>query len=81
MARTKQAAPVRREPSSEYVSKLDRESALLAKQQELNGQAATAVGASNGSAKAKAAASGTSAKSAAGVRQVAIAVAGIYGSL
>ncbi|CAK7229242.1 UDP-galactose transporter [Sporothrix bragantina] len=71
MARTKQAAPVRREPSSEFVSKLDREAALLAKQQELNGTS------SNGSAKPQARAA---AKSAAGVQQAVIAVAGIYGS-
>ncbi|KIH90628.1 solute carrier family 35 (UDP-galactose transporter), member B1 [Sporothrix brasiliensis 5110] len=80
MARTKQAAPVRREPSSEYVSKLDREAALLAKQQEANGQTATAAGGSNGAATAKAGSSGASQKSAAGMRQAAIAVAGIYGS-
>ncbi|CAK7207912.1 UDP-galactose transporter [Sporothrix eucalyptigena] len=77
MARTKQAAPVRREPSSEYVSKLDRESALLAKQQELNGAASTGAAAPKGSAKASASAAS---KSATGIRQVVIAVAGIYGS-
>ncbi|CAK7238714.1 MAG: UDP-galactose transporter [Sporothrix thermara] len=77
MARTKQAAPVRREPSSEYVSKLDRETALLAKQQEVNGHAEASVSSSNGFAKHTVSAT---AKSAAGVRQVAIAVVGIYGS-
>ncbi|CAK7566415.1 MAG: UDP-galactose transporter [Sporothrix epigloea] len=77
MARIKQVAPVRREPSSEYVSKLDRESALLAKQQESNGHAAPLAGASDSIAKSKTSAAE---KSVAGARQVFIAVVGIYGS-
>ena len=65
MARTKQAAPIRREPSSEYVSKLDREAAIAAKKQE----------------DAVAAAVKAPAKATAGVQQAMIAVLGIYGSL
>ncbi|CAK7268774.1 UDP-galactose transporter [Sporothrix epigloea] len=77
MARMKQATPVRRAPSSEYVSKLDRESALLAKQQESNASAESIMGSTAGDAKHKAA---SAEKSAAGARQALIAVVGIYGS-
>ncbi|OAA58568.1 udp-glc gal endoplasmic reticulum nucleotide sugar transporter [Niveomyces insectorum RCEF 264] len=89
MARTKQATPVRREPSSEYVSKHDREAAILAKQKEDANEAAvtaaatakaSAGGASNGSAAHGKRAAGAVAATSAGLPQVAIAVAGIYGS-
>lgn len=67
MARTKQAAPVRREPTSEYVSKEDRPAATLARQQEANGHATTA-------------ATTTTTTTPPGFQQAIIAVAGIYGS-
>lgn len=77
MARTKQAAPVRREPSSEYVGKEDRVAALRSRSQEAGKQAPEAASTGAGS---EPKAVETSA-AAAGIQQVVIAVAGIYGSL
>lgn len=68
MARTKQPAPIRREVSSEYTGKHDRTTP--------NGKEVTGKGA-NGVASSMDAPSGSSA----GVLQLLICVAGIYGSL
>lgn len=67
MARIKQARPIQREPSSEFISKHDRP---------------PPPGAENGKAKAESrAVAATEMHAEAGLMQLVIAVAGIYGSL
>lgn len=80
MARSKQAEPLRRNPSSEYTSKADGTGArtLSSKKsnKELNGNAPTV----NGALKSDALLKGKTQKEA-GALQLIFAVAGIYGSL
>ena len=80
MARTKQAEPLHRNPSSEYTSKADGPGArtLSSKKsnKELNGNAPTV----NGALKSDALLKGKTQKEA-GALQLIFAVAGIYGSL
>ncbi|EFX00632.1 udp-glc gal endoplasmic reticulum nucleotide sugar transporter [Grosmannia clavigera kw1407] len=69
MARTKQAAPIQREPTSEYVGKEERAAALRSKSEKASGHGR------------KTNETGEVSVAAAGIQQVVIAVAGIYGSL
>lgn len=71
MARIKQAKPVERQPSTEYITRQDQKSTPSKRRDEMVSQ-------SNGVAEK---ATATSAKKEAGVTQLVIAVAGIYGSL
>jgi UDP-galactose transporter B1 len=71
MARSKQATPVRREESSEFISKKDR----------VLQRSASDTKEANGKAKGHHVAPKTSEKAEGGVLQLVIAVAGIYGSL
>jgi UDP-galactose transporter B1 len=84
MARTKQATPLRREPSSEYASKLDRAprsreaSATHEMAEKPDGEA---NGHANGHAPSPAADTAPVAKKDAGIVTLVIDVAGIYASL
>ncbi|KAI1375043.1 UAA transporter [Hypoxylon crocopeplum] len=70
MARTKQAKPVERQPSSEYITS---QTSTHSKQNEMALQ-------SNGEVASKAVQTTTTTKTDAGVAQLVVAVAGIYGS-
>lgn len=75
MARTKQATPIRREPSSEYISKSDRSpKRMVATPAEASPKA-------NGNARAVAVAPASPSTKDAGVVTLIIDVAGIYASL
>jgi len=78
MARSKQATPLRREPSSEYTSKIDGTPSRSARSvdKHMNGN-----GAMNGSAAEKVLESVVPGVKEAGALQFLIAVGGIYGSL
>jgi UDP-galactose transporter B1 len=79
MARTKQATPLRREPSSEYFSKNDGSGTPSRSPRNLDKEKEGSNGFANGSVVKKS--EGQPEKKEAGALQLVFAVTGIYGSL